>query len=55
MARVSVTNLKRSQAKPPGLRSSERRFVAAGLVPVGLYMLVFLPLPLVWGGVFNFF
>lgn len=55
MARMALPELKRSTARPPGLRSSERRFVAAVLIPVALYMLVFSLFPMVWVVVLSFF
>jgi multiple sugar transport system permease protein len=55
MARMALPELKRSAARPPGLRSSERRFVAAVLIPVALYMLVFSLFPMVWVVVLSFF
>lgn len=55
MARMALPELKRAEGKPPGLRSSERRFVAAVLIPVTLYMLVFSLFPMIWVVVLSFF
>jgi multiple sugar transport system permease protein len=55
MARMALSSSNRSTGKQSGLRSSERRFVAAVLIPVLLYMLVFALFPMVWVMVLSFF
>ncbi len=55
MARMALPSVNRSTGKRSGLRSSERRFVAAVLIPVLLYMLVFSLFPMVWVVVMSFF
>ncbi len=55
MAQIAVSSTKRPRRQATGLRSSERRFVAAVLIPVALYMLVFSVFPMVWVVVLSFF
>ena len=55
MARMAVSPLKRAEGKPPGMRSSERRFVAAVLIPVFLYLSVFALFPMIWVVLLSFF
>ena len=55
MARMAVPSLRRSEAKPTGLRAGERRFVAAVLIPVTLYLLLFSLFPMVWVVLLSFF
>lgn len=55
MARMAVSTLKRAESKPGGMRSSERRFVAAVLIPVFVYLAVFALFPMVWVVVMSFF
>lgn len=55
MARMALPDLKHTAARPSGMRSSERRFVAAVLVPVTLYLLVFGLFPMVWVVLLSFF
>ncbi len=55
MARMALPSANRAPGKSARLRSSERRFVAAVLIPVTLYMLVFALFPMVWVVVMSFF
>lgn len=55
MARMAVSTLKRPETKSRGMRSSERRFVAAVLIPVFLYMAVFAVFPMIWVVIMSFF
>jgi ABC-type sugar transport system permease subunit len=52
---MALPSVNRSNGKPAGLRSSERRFVAAVLIPVSIYMLVFSLFPMIWVVVLSFF
>jgi multiple sugar transport system permease protein len=55
MARTALSSHSLARRKPAGMRSAERRFVAAVLIPVAIYMLVFSLFPMVWVVVLSFF
>lgn len=55
MAQVALPVQKRTGSHSSGLRSGEKRFVAAVLIPVTLYLIVFSLFPVVWVFVLSFF
>lgn len=55
MARTALPGAPLPSSRPSGMRSSERRFVAAVLIPVIIYMVVFSLFPIVWVVVLSVF
>lgn len=55
MARTALPGAPPASSRPSGMRSAERRFVAAVLIPVIIYMLVFSLFPIVWVVVLSLF
>jgi multiple sugar transport system permease protein len=55
MARTALPGAPPVSSRPSGMRSAERRFVAAVLIPVIIYMLVFSFFPIVWVVVLSVF
>ena len=55
MARTALPSVPLTPQKTSGIRSAERRFVAAVLIPVAIYMLVFSLFPMIWVVVLSFF
>lgn len=55
MARTALPGAPPAAQRPSGMRSSERRFVAAVLIPVIIYMVVFSLFPIVWVVVLSVF
>ena len=55
MARTALPGAPPASSRPTGMRSAERRFVAAVLIPVIIYMVVFSLFPIVWVVVLSLF